>query len=120
MRITLCENAENHPDGTYSLRRAGLSHWSVDEAVRFVVFIEATPAEIPPGPQHAFTLTGVGAGGEFALAGYVGSPPGASIVNIAMPPVELQAKEAGTIVVTLKIGNHEASTSITIKPSTIS
>jgi hypothetical protein len=121
MRLTLCQQAENHPDGTFSIVRGGLSHWSIDETISFVVFAEATPEEVPFGTQHAFTFSCAGCGADGGFAGYVGSPsPTASVIRFVLPPVELKATSAGTIVVTMKIGEHEAVAEITIKPSALS
>ena len=118
MQISLCEQAANNPDGTFSITRGGLSHWSIDEKVAFIVFVDCTAAEVPFGSQHAFMLSWVGCGADGSIAGYLGSPsPDATVARFVLPLIELHPRTHGDIVLTMKIGGHEASASITIKPS---
>jgi len=120
MRLTICQGAATHDDGTFSITRGGLEHFSIDEKLEFVLFIEATTDEVPAGKQHAFTLSCVGCGADSEFGGYVGVPGPEVTVFRAMMKVELKPTTPGSIAITFKVGEHEAKASIRIRPSTLS
>lgn len=61
MRVAICQSAEKHEDGTYSIVRGGLSGFltPVPLNLEAAIFIEIDRDEVPPG-DHSFRMTASG------------------------------------------------------------
>jgi hypothetical protein len=117
MRLTICEQATNNPDGTFTVIRGGLDHFPLEMPAQLNVIglIEATPDEVPSGKQHAFTLSCSGCGADGELVGYAGGPPGVRVIRFVIP-ITLHLTSHGNVRLVAKISEHEADAELRIEP----
>ena len=121
MRLTLCEYATSHNDGTFTLLRGGIEHWTTNEFPVNVVlwlFVEFPRDALPTG-AHKLTVDIRGPEPEETPA------PTVEVVMIIQNPnktirvpVPIQARlpRYGTYRVECSAGGSSAVTTLLVKP----
>lgn len=96
MNVVICESAENHPDGTYSIKRGGLDRFAGDLplAINVQLFIEASKVEFP-GRTDEVTITLSGVIEGQVVAGAVASKD-ADVARFVLP-LQLKVERYGTL-----------------------
>ncbi len=123
MRIVICEDAVNHEDGTYSIKRGGFDKFFVEipGALQFAVLIESEISELPSGLQ-LFNME-ISYGPERQricyAAGHALVPEGATVGRF-ISHTRIELKSHGTFHIDVTIGDRKASTSFEVLPPMVS
>lgn len=119
MRLQLCEYAASNVDGTYTVIRGGIEHWTT-ESVPVGIALHAL-AEIPAGGLPAgettlrLTTSDPAADNVFEIEGLIVVAPGENIVRFALPLVFV-ASVFGEYTFACSVGAQSASAKLTVRP----
>jgi hypothetical protein len=119
LALTLCEFATIHADGTFTIVRGGIEHWTttLPLSMSIAMLVEVSPGTIVPGDYPLTAVLSNATGMAIASVKGVVTVHHAELATRFTLPVQASIQGYGRCDIACSVGPLNGQTSIDIRPS---
>jgi hypothetical protein len=118
LALTLCEFATIHADGTFTIVRGGIEHWTttLPLSMSIALLVEVSPGTIVPGNHPLMAVLSNATGMAIARVDGLVTVHHAELATRFTLPVQASIQSYGECTIVCSVGSLNGQTSIDIRP----